>query len=104
MRQGSNDLTSFGGHSPSGALCGPRTSTVEGFEPPDVSLTVPVNCQDVQDAGVPLFGVDHGHGHTSPAHPVLGVMQGLLDEYAGRGGEGLGAAEARAQGAEYGAS
>ena len=30
----------FGGHSPSGALGGPRTSTVEGFEPPRRVLDV----------------------------------------------------------------
>ena len=27
-------ITRFGGHSPLGALCDPRTSLVEGFEPP----------------------------------------------------------------------
>ena len=40
MRAGSDVNSRFGGRSPSGALCGPRTSTVEGFEPPRRFLDV----------------------------------------------------------------
>ena len=40
VRAGSVVNTRFGGHSPSGALCAPRTSTVEGFEPPRRVLVV----------------------------------------------------------------
>ena len=70
MLAGSVVITRFGGHSPSGAHRDPRTSTVEGFDPPP--RTRIFSASPLDDL-IRLLSLSSGHGTAeTPHHPASG--------------------------------